>query len=87
MEWATAADADRRPGAVSRWNAGKDLSFIPLRADRVVEVKYDHLEGNRFRHTAQFLRWRPDREASSCTYQQLEEPLNYDLAEVLSTGR
>ncbi len=70
--------------AHSRWNARKDLSFIPLRPERVVEVRYDHMEGNRFRHTAQFVRWRDDRTPVSCTYDQLEEPLSYDLADVLA---
>ena len=60
----------------SRWNAGKDLSFVPLRPERVVEVRYDYMEGVRFRHTAQFVRWRPDREPSSCTYEQLEQPVD-----------
>lgn len=69
--------------AHSRWNAKKDLSFVALRPERVVEVRYDHMEGPRFRHTAQFVRWRPDREPESCTYAQLEEPLSYDLSEVL----
>ncbi|MDN5569861.1 MAG: ATP-dependent DNA ligase [Propionibacteriaceae bacterium] len=69
--------------AHSRWNAKKDLSFTPLRPERVVEVRYDHMEGVRFRHTAQFVRWRPDREPDSCTYEQLEEPVSYDLADVL----
>ncbi|MFV0451564.1 MAG: ATP-dependent DNA ligase, partial [Propioniciclava sp.] len=69
--------------AHSRWNAKKDLSFTPLRPDRVVEVRYDHMEGARFRHTAQFVRWRPDRTPASCSYAQLEEPVSYDLAEVL----
>ena len=68
----------------SRWSAGKDLSFTPLRPERVVEVRYDHLEGIRFRHTAQFVRWRPDRDPASCTYRQLDEPVSFDLAEVLS---
>ena len=68
----------------SRWNAKKDLSFTPLRPERVVEVRYDHMEGNRFRHTAQFVRWRPDREPASCTYAQLDEPVSYDLADVLA---
>ena len=70
--------------AHSRWNAKKDLSFVPLRPERVVEVRYDHMEGPRFRHTAQFVRWRPDREPESCTYAQLEEPLSYNLGDVLS---
>ena len=73
----------RMPGAQSRWNAGKDLSWVPLRPELVVEVKYDQLEGRRLRHTGQFLRWRPDREARSCTYDQLDVPVRYDLAEVL----
>jgi ATP-dependent DNA ligase len=69
----------------SRWNPGKPLSFVPLRPERVVEVRYDHLEGRRFRHTAQFVRWRPDREPRSCTYDQLEETVGFDLAQVLAT--
>ena len=67
----------------SRWNAGKDLSFVPLRPERVVEVRYDHMEGDRFRHTAQFVRWRPDRDPRSCTFSQLEEPVRFDLSDVL----
>jgi ATP-dependent DNA ligase len=87
-DWQDPAVADgsageRRPGAQSRWSAGKDLSFTPLRIERVLEVGYDHMEGDRFRHTSQFKRWRPDREASSCTYDQLEEPVGYDLGELL----
>ncbi|WP_127794062.1 ATP-dependent DNA ligase [Agromyces sp. LHK192] len=84
-EWAdqSAHAATRMPGAVSRWSAGKDLSFVPLRPERVVEVAYDQMEGDRFRHTAQFRRWRPDRDASSCTYDQLEEPTPLDLGEIL----
>jgi len=76
-------DTTQGPGGGSRWNAGKDLSFTPLRPELVVEVRYDHMEGVRFRHTAQFVRWRPDRDPGSCTYAQLEEPVSYDLAEVL----
>ena len=72
-----------REAEVSRWNAGKDLSFTPLRPERVVEVRYDHMEGPRFRHTAQFVRWRDDREPRSCTYAQLEEPVSFDLAGIL----
>lgn len=67
----------------SRWSAGKDLSFVPLRPERVVEVRYDHMEGPRFRHTAQFVRWRRDRDPTSCTYAQLEEPVRFDLPEIL----
>ncbi|WP_406208156.1 ATP-dependent DNA ligase [Kitasatospora sp. NBC_01560] len=83
--WADeAAHADARlPGAQSRWTGGKDLSWVALRPERVVEVAYDHMEGTRFRHTAQFRRWRPDRTPESCTYAQLEEPVSYDLARVL----
>jgi ATP-dependent DNA ligase len=77
------ASGDRMPGAVSRWSAGKDLSFVPLRPERVLEVGYDHMEGERFRHTAQFKRWRTDRDPRTCTYEQLEEPVSYDLADVL----
>ena len=69
--------------AGSRWNPGKDLSFTPLRPERVAEVRYDHMEGPRFRHTAQWVRWREDRTAASCTYDQLEEPVSYDLGEIL----
>jgi ATP-dependent DNA ligase len=80
---ANAEAGDRLPGAQSRWSSGKDLSFTPLRPERVLEVGYDHMEGTRFRHTAQFKRWRPDREPASCTYEQLEEPVSYDLGELL----
>jgi ATP-dependent DNA ligase len=68
----------------SRWSVGKDLSFVPLRPERVVEVRYDHMEGPRFRHTSQFVRWRPDRDPLSCTFDQLDEPVRYDLARVLA---
>jgi ATP-dependent DNA ligase len=81
-EWAV-ANPDRVPGTQSRWSQGKDLSFTPLRPERVLEVGYDHMEGSRFRHTAQFKRWRPDRDPESCGYDQLDEPVSYDLAEVL----
>ena len=84
--WAQEQAPVRTPRAAesSRWNAGKDLSFVPLRPERVVEVRYDHMEGPRFRHTTQFVRWRPDREPRSCTYAQLEEPVSYDLGEIFS---
>ena len=78
------ANPDRVPGTQSRWSQGKDLSFVPLRPERVLEVGYDHMEGRRFRHTAQFKRWRPDRDPASCGYDQLEEPVSYDLGEVLN---
>ncbi|MDT0202309.1 ATP-dependent DNA ligase [Nocardioides sp. AE5] len=79
------ANPDRVPGTQSRWSAGKDLSFTPLRPERVVEVGYDHMEGRRFRHTAQFKRWRPDRDPASCGYDQLEEPAGHDLSRILGT--
>jgi ATP-dependent DNA ligase len=84
--WAKQEEGHRTPRNAegSRWAAGKDLSFTPLRPELVVEVRYDHMEGVRFRHTAQFVRWRPDREPRSCTYAQLEEPVSFDLADVLS---
>jgi ATP-dependent DNA ligase len=81
-DWAV-ANPDRVPGTQSRWSQGKDLSFVPLRPERVLEVKYDHMEGRRFRHTAQFKRWRPDRDPRSCGYGQLEEPVSYDLSTIL----
>lgn len=82
--WAQPDDAVRTPRSseFSRWNNGKDLSFVPLRPELVVEVRYEHMEGLRFRHTAQFNRWRPDRDPRSCTYEQLEEPVKYDLADI-----
>lgn len=79
-----AHETARLPGAPSRWSGRKDLSWVPLRPERVAEVAYDHMEnGQRFRHTARFRRWRPDRTPESCTYAQLEEPVRYDLAEIL----
>lgn len=86
--WSDWADAEahqgqRLPGAVSRWNATKDLSFVALRPERVVEVKYEHMEGDRFRHLAQFVRWREDRTPESCTYSQLEEPVAFSLHDIV----
>jgi ATP-dependent DNA ligase len=72
-----------REAAGSRWSAGKDLSFVPLEPSLVVEVAYDHMEGDRFRHTAQFRRWRPDRSPESCTYAQLERPVRFALADIV----
>ncbi|GAA1478300.1 ATP-dependent DNA ligase [Nocardioides aestuarii] len=80
------ANPGRVPGTQSRWSQGKDLSFVPLRPERVLEVKYDHMEGRRFRHTAHFKRWRDDRDPESCGYGQLEEPAGYDLAKILTGG-
>ena len=87
-DWGEQMAGQRTPRAAmaSRWNADKDLSFIPLRPERVLEVRYDHMEGPRLRHTAQFVRWRPDREPRSCTYDQLEEPVSFNLAEILRGG-
>jgi ATP-dependent DNA ligase len=84
-DWAAHEAGERTPrkNETSRWNAGKDLSFVPLLPERVVEVRYDHMEGPRFRHTAQFSRWRPDRTPESCTYDQLERPVNFDLDEIV----
>ncbi len=86
-DWAAHESSERTPrkSEVSRWNNGKDLSFTPLRPERVVEVRYDYMEGLRFRHTAQFERWRPDREPRSCTYEQLERPVSFNLADVLAS--
>jgi ATP-dependent DNA ligase len=80
--WARQEQAERTPwkSETSRWNAGRDLSFIPLRPQRVVEVRYDYLEGVRFRHTTQFVRWRVDRPPRSCTYDQLQRPARWTLA-------
>src|SRR5262249_3335893 len=79
-EWAVAGGAGQRmPGGHSRWSAGKDLSWEPLRIERVCEVKYDHLQGERFRHAAAFLRWRPDKPPSDCTYDQLEVTPPFEL--------
>ena len=82
--WSWAAEHTGGPEGGSRWNPGKDLSFVPLRPERVVEVRYDYLEGARFRHPPQFVRWRPDRDPASCGYAQLEQPAPFDLADVLS---
>jgi len=87
-EWAQAdaGELNRMPGAQSRWSAGKDLSWEPLRIERVVEVKYDHLQGDRFRHAATFLRWRPDKQPRDCRYDQLEVTRAYELDKVFSSG-
>jgi len=89
--WAQAQDEakqshDRMPGGQSRWSAGKDLSWEPVRAERVCEVKYDHLQRNRFRHATTFLRWRPDKRPEDCRYDQLETTTPYELEKVFRSG-
>ncbi len=79
-------ESGRTPGMQSRWNAGKDLSWEPLRIERVCEVKYGHLQGNRFRHTATFLRWRADKQPGDCRYDQLDITDPYPLCRILSSG-
>jgi ATP-dependent DNA ligase len=83
--WAKQMEGVRNPRDYegSRWNSGKDLSFVPLRPERVVEVRYDHMEGSRFRHTAQFSRWRPDRTPRSCTFEQLDQPVSFNLNDIV----
>jgi ATP-dependent DNA ligase len=88
--WASAAgdggDGTRLPGATSRWNATKDLGFVPLAPELVVEAAYEHLQAGRLRHTARFRRWRPDRDPASCTYDQLEVAVPALLTEVFAAG-
>jgi ATP-dependent DNA ligase len=88
-DWAAGAEGggQRMPGGQSRWSAGKDLSWEPLRIERVCEVRYDHLQGDRFRHAATFLRWRPDKPAADCRYDQLEVTPPYELEKVFNAGR
>jgi ATP-dependent DNA ligase len=86
--WAGAGDGGvRMPGGQSRWSAGKDLSWEPLRVERVVEVKYDHLQGDRFRHATVFVRWRPDRRPDDCRYDQLEVTTPFALEEVFAAAK
>ncbi|HUL58243.1 MAG TPA: ATP-dependent DNA ligase [Anaeromyxobacteraceae bacterium] len=90
-DWAEWADGEgdpgqRMPGATSRWNRGKDLSWEPLRVERVCEVAYDHLQGTRFRHATHFLRWRPDRSPRDCRYDQLEVTPAYELSRIFAAG-
>jgi ATP-dependent DNA ligase len=88
-EWAVMGEHEhtRMPGGFSRWSAGKDLSWEPLRVERVCEVKYDHMQGPRFRHAAIFLRWRPDRQPKDCRYDQLEVTTAYELEKVFGAAR
>ncbi len=83
--WAEAQAEGRAPGAMNRWNAGKDMTWEPLRPEAVCEVSYDHLQENRFRHATSFVRWRPDREPASCTYAQLDTPVPMELEDVFGT--
>jgi len=86
-DWAGAtAESSRMPGSSSRWSAGKDLSWEPLRIERVCEVKYDHMQGSRFRHAALFCRWRPDKRPQDCGYDQLEVVKPYELERIFSSG-
>ena len=91
-EWADAAgggggEGTRMPGGQSRWSAGKDLSWEPLRVERVCEVKYDHMQGDRFRHAATFQRWRLDKAPQDCRYDQLEVTTPYELAKIFDAAR
>ena len=87
-EWAEAAGGSTRmPGGQSRWSQGKDLSWEPLRLERVCEVKYDHLQGDRFRHGTTFVRWRPDKRPEECRYDQLEVTPPAELGEIFGQGR
>ena len=87
-EWAQASgEMTRMPGGQSRWSAGKDLSWEPLRVERVCEVKYDHMQGDRFRHAAIFLRWRPDKPPADCTYDQLDVTTPYELKKVFGASK
>jgi ATP-dependent DNA ligase len=83
--WAEAQAEGRAPGAMNRWNAGKDMTWEPLRPEAVCEVSYDHLQENRFRHATSLVRWRPDRKPESCTYAQLDTPVAMELSDVFGT--
>src|SRR5688572_15719562 len=83
--WAVSDGSTRMPGGQSRWSGGKDLSWEPLRIERVCEVKYDHMQGDRFRHAAVFARWRPDRQPTDCRYGQLEVTTPYELEKVFAS--
>jgi ATP-dependent DNA ligase len=86
-EWAGILEGDARvPGAKSRWSQDKDLSWEPVRPELVVEVAYDHMQGRRFRHTAQFRRWRPDKSPKDCTFAQLEIVSPHELADIFASG-
>jgi ATP-dependent DNA ligase len=84
--WATSTTDQRMPGATSRWNRDNTLEWEPLRPERVLEVAFDHMQGDRFRHTAHFVRWRPDKNPAECTYEQLDVTPPYELARIFSQG-
>jgi ATP-dependent DNA ligase len=83
--WQGDPNESRKPGMQSRWSAGKDLSFVPLKPERVVEVKFDHLQGSRFRHATTFVRWRPDKQPKDCGYDQIETTPPYELAQIFGS--
>ncbi len=85
-DWQEADTEQRLPGATSRWNRGKDLSWEPLRIELVCEVSYDHLQGTRFRHGTHFQRWRPDKPPADCRYDQLEETAAFELAQIFGSS-
>jgi ATP-dependent DNA ligase len=85
-EWVSIS-GQRMPGAQSRWSVGKDLSWEPLRPELVVEVAYEHMQGNRFRHMSRFRRWRFDKRPEDCTYAQLEVVPPHELAAIFASGR
>ncbi len=87
--WAAAMEesSQRMPGGSSRWSAGKDLSWVPIRAERVAEVSYDHLQGTRFRHATHFKRWRADKTPASCRYDQLEVATPFELSQIFRSSR
>jgi ATP-dependent DNA ligase len=88
-EWAGPGEdstGQRMPGAMSRWNRGRDLTWEPLRVERVCEVAYDHLQGDRFRHATTFRRWRPDKAPADCRYDQLEVTAPYELERIFGAS-
>jgi ATP-dependent DNA ligase len=85
-EWAAGGEMTRMPGGQSRWSAGKDMSWEPVRVERVCEVKYDHMQGDRFRHAAVFQRWRLDRRPEDCRYDQLDVTTPYELEKVFGAA-
>ena len=85
--WGAGEPGQRMPGGQSRWSQGKDLSWEPLRPELVVEVAYEHMQGDRFRHMAHFRRWRYDKKPTDCTYAQLEVVPPQELAAIFAAGR